>query len=718
MEYINALRFFGDNSKIHNSTFEKCNLLNIVSNNFTMLSNSFINSTDDNYQGFVRGNDTKFFDNSVTNNSAGFLLWESDNITIKHNICHNVTGHCFRFVQVNNSVIKNNNFSNKESYHSLFFEDSNNNSISNNHFYNTTRTGDTVYVSGDFNILSENYFENCGLQGYWWQECIQISGDSYRESTGNIVSNNTLINVTGSGIAITSNVNNTIIRDNLILGRTDIKSSDFGILLFMYNDDSTDRFRYSPSDTLIYNNTIRYFSNGVGCDYYGYGNWGFHNVISSNTIVDNDLGIYVWTLYDNNTIENNYIRNIQMTNSSSLGWAGIYIKSEANYWSRNTSITNNTILSHRGPGILIDNSEDLTVKNNKITVQTPKQYAGNGIMVRNSVDVKIKSNVIVTNRSSESMDAGAFLYGGNKIYVANNEIEASIGIEASNIGYSSGIVTEIRNNTVIASNYGIISNRTDVEIVNNTIVGACSDQECKIINFVKVGDFGIFTQESNVISNRNNITYFNEAFAGFLSEFNVSNSYIDYTKIAVKGSNCEIEMYNNTITNAFSSVVNIHKSVYSSVNNNYTNFAKGIDSFNSTVNILKDNFKDGETCLDLHDSEYLLEDSHLQCSNDNILVSYSLQILIADEYGLGSEEHSFEVLNSNDDVNIFAYTRDSGYSGYYVIDVYRLTPDNLEMDYNPFTLKYFNNNVPVVLVKDINYNQTVVGILDTTPPSS
>ena len=127
MEYINALRFFGDNSKIHNSTFEKCNLLNIVSNNFTMLSNSFINSTDDNYQGFIRGNDTKFVDNSVTNNSAGFLLWESDNITIKHNICHNVTGHCFRFVQVNNSVIKNNNFSNKESYHSLFFEDSNNN---------------------------------------------------------------------------------------------------------------------------------------------------------------------------------------------------------------------------------------------------------------------------------------------------------------------------------------------------------------------------------------------------------------------------------------------------------------------------------------------------------------------------------------------------------------------------------------------------------------
>ena len=120
-------------------------------------------------------------------------MWESDNITIKHNICHNVTGDCFRFVQVNNSVIKNNNFSNKESYHSLFFEDSMITSISNNHFYNTTRTGDTVYVSGDFNILSENYFENCGLQGYWWQECIQISGDSYRESRGNIVSNNTLL---------------------------------------------------------------------------------------------------------------------------------------------------------------------------------------------------------------------------------------------------------------------------------------------------------------------------------------------------------------------------------------------------------------------------------------------------------------------------------------------------------------------------------------------
>ena len=48
---------------------------------------------------------------------------------------------------------------------------------------------------------------------------------------------------------------------------------------------------------------------------------GIYNVISSNTIIDNDLGIYVWTLYDNNTIENNYIRNIQMTNSSTrMGW--------------------------------------------------------------------------------------------------------------------------------------------------------------------------------------------------------------------------------------------------------------------------------------------------------------------------------------------------------------------------------------------------------------
>ena len=68
------------------------------------------------------------------------------------------------------------------------------------------------------------------------------------------------------------------------------------------------------------------------------------------------------TLYDNNTIENNYIRNIQMINFIQSLMAGIYIKSSAfNYWARNTSITNNTILSHRGPGILID-SEDLTVQ--------------------------------------------------------------------------------------------------------------------------------------------------------------------------------------------------------------------------------------------------------------------------------------------------------------------------------------------------------------------
>ena len=74
MENIHALRFFGDNSKIHNSTFEKCNLLNIVNVTILRCCLILLSIPLTITNGFIRGNDTKFVDNSVTNNSAGFLV--------------------------------------------------------------------------------------------------------------------------------------------------------------------------------------------------------------------------------------------------------------------------------------------------------------------------------------------------------------------------------------------------------------------------------------------------------------------------------------------------------------------------------------------------------------------------------------------------------------------------------------------------------------------
>ena len=718
LEYINAIRLYGDNSKIHNTTFEKCNVLNIVSNNFTFLSNTFRNSTIEDWLGYIGGNDTTIANNILKDVPAGFVSWDSERILLDNNTCDGLIGSCFRLIGVNNSIISNNIFQNITDWSTLFMTNSDNNTITDNFFYNSTPNGDVFFLSGDNNLIDNNYFHGCGSNGEWWQECLQISQDDNREAYGNRVTNNKFLNVSGSGLALTSNVNNTFVGNNLFEGRGDTRTSDFGILIVMYNGNNNDPYLFAPSDTTIVNNTISNFSYGIGGDYWNYGNWGHNNLFESNYIENTNAGIFIWSLYDDTIIKDNTIHSTHYNNDTAVGWAGIYIKSESSYWARNTTVSNNTIHSERGPGILSDNNQNITITKNIVTVVVPKQWLGNGIMVRESIEVNVTHNKISTNLSSLSTDAGIFIYGGSDILISNNDIEGAIGIEASNVGFSSGTMTDIANNTIRASNYGVISNRTDSNIVNNTIVGLCADSSCKLLNFDKVSRYGIFTQESVLNTEKNNITYFYESFAGFLSEFNITDTYIAHTQIGVKGNNSEIELYNSTITNSFYSSVFLYKSDYESIANNFTNFDKGIYSLNSTLSVNNDDFTDGDICLDLIDSEYNFGSNLFDCRINNLIVRYNVQVKIADESDQGFEDYQFEIYNSKNDRVVNKFTGSSGYSNYYLLDIYKLNSEGLEINYNPFSLIYLNNKVEVTLTKNINYNQTLLGLLDTTPPVS
>ncbi len=717
LEYINAIRLFGDNSKIHNTTFEKCNVLNIVSNNFTFLSNTFTNSTIENWLGYIGGNDTTIANNVLKDVPAGFVSWDSERIFLDNNTCDGLIASCFRLIGINNSTISNNNFQNITDWTTVIITDSNNNTITDNFFHNSTPNGDTFFLTGDNNLIDNNYFYGCGANGEWWQECIQISQDDNREAYGNRVTNNKFLNVSGSGIAVTANVNNTIISNNIFEGRGDTGTSDYGIMLVMYNGNN-DPYLFAPSDTTVVNNTIRNFSYGIGGDYWNYGDWGHNNLFKSNYIENTNAGIFIWSLYDDTVIKDNSIHATHYSNDTAVGWVGIYIKSESSFWARNTTVSNNTIYSDRGPGILSDNNQNITITKNIVTVVVPKQWLGNAIMARESIEVNVTHNKISTNMSSLSTDAGIFIYGGSDIFISNNEIDGAIGIEASNVGFSSGTLTDIANNTIRASNYGIISNRTDSNIINNTIIGLCDDSSCKLLNFDKVSKYGIFTQESVLNTEKNNITFFYESFAGFLSEFNITDTYIAHTQIGVKGNNSDVELYNSTITNSFYSSVFLYKSGYESVANNFTNFDKGIYSLNSTLSISNDDFTDGDVCLDLIDSEYNFDSNLFDCRIDNLIIRYNIQVKIADESGQGFEDYQFEIHNSKNDKIIDEFTGSSGYSNYYLLDVYKLNSEGLEINYNPFSLIYLNNEVEVIHTKNISYNQTLLGLLDTTPPVS
>jgi len=722
-ENIYALRIYGNDTYIRNSTFNNSGFIVSTGDNTVFSNNTMLNSWTFWELVIPYGNNALITDNNLSNGSAGFGLFRSENSIVRNNICNNYVGYCLRLDNTNNTLVSGNFFSNKTSYATLIIDESNNNTIEKNIFFNTSGGDDTVRINGNFNTVKDNYFEKCGYTGNWYHTCIELCPYCFGSTEVIIMNNitsNTFVN-SSSAVTLLSNVENTLISGNEILGPEISRPNLAGFFPMRYPSTWDGNYTKAPSNNTFENNIIENVGIGISFDFYGtpFGPAGYGNIVRNNTMNNVDIGIQVWSLYENMTIENNTIHTTNYGSSffDSGGNAGIYLKASSTTPNLvNMTLANNTITSQIGIGIITDYTDGLYVRNNHIETFSGSDAFGNGIMCRNSFDAIFDNNTIHTNISKDSAAAGIFVYSGMDIIISNNSILAPVGMEISAYGQATDYI-EINHNTVETISYGIISNRSFARLTGNEIIGICNFPSCEVVNFNEVSNYGIFSSDSKMKITDNDISKFYEFFASYISDYNLTNNTFNYGHVGVKSNNSEGEIYSNNFTN-ITTINFLYKSEVSIIANSYTNFDKGIYSFNSTVSFSRNIIQNGDFCSEFIDSDY--EESHniLVCRDNNILVSYTVAVRIANEDNEGSYNHPFQIYNSQGEQVINDNTRLSGDAGYYILEVYELTSEDISRTYNPFILHYTYNDILVKYERNISYNQTILGVLDTTAPIS
>ncbi len=722
-ENIYALRIYGNDTYIRNSTFNNSGFIVSTGDNTVFTNNTMTNSWTFWELVIPYGENALIAGNSLNNGSAGFGLYNSDNNIVRDNVCNNYVGYCLRLDNTNNTLVSNNFFSNKTSYASLIIDQGNNNVIEENIFFNTSGGDDTVRINGNFNTVRDNYFEKCGYNGNWYNTCIELCPYCFGHTSVilmNNITNNKFVN-SSSGITLLSNVEYTNVIGNQFLGPEISRPNLAGIFPLRYPATYGGNYTKAPSNNTFENNFITNVGIGISFDFYGspFGPGGYGNIVRNNTITNVDIGIQVWSLYENLTIHNNTINSTDYGSSffDSSGRAGIYLKSSSTTPNLvNMTITNNTVHSDVGIGLITDYVDGLHVKYNEITTYSASNAFGNGIMSRNSIDIIIANNVIVTNISEDSAAAGIFVYSGIDINISNNSITSAVGIEISTYSQSTNYI-DVTHNTIQSVGYGIISNGSFANLANNRIIGICNFSYCDVVNFEEVSKYGIFSSESTVLISDNEVTKYYELFASYISNYNVTNNTFNFGHIGIKSNNSEGSLYLNNFTN-ITTINSLHKSSLTIIANDYKNFDKGIYSFNSTVNFKQNTMQNGDLCSEFIDSDYLESLNTFNCRDNNILVSYTIAVRIANENDEGSYNHPFQIYNSQGELIISDNTRIGGDAGYYILQVYKLNSDEVSIFYNPFELHYTNNDILVEYKRNITYNQTLLGILDTTPPVS
>jgi len=723
LENIYALRIYGNDTYIRNNTIDNSGFI-VSTGDSTIFSNNTITNSWTFWDLVIPyGDNALISDNLLSDGYAGFGIFRSENSLIKNNICDNYDGYCLRLDNSNNTLVTENVFSNKSTYASLIIDESNSNMIESNIFFNTSGGDDTIRINGNFNTIKDNYFEKCGYTGNWYNTCIELCpyclGNTEVILMNNITGN-TFVN-SSSAATLLSNVEYSNVSGNVVIGPEISRSNLAGFFPMRYPATSEGNYTKAPSNNTFENNLIENVGIGISFDFYGqaFGPAGYGNVVRNNTINNVDIGIQIWALYENMTIENNTINSTDYGSSffDSAGKAGIYLKAFSTTPTLvNFTIVNNTISSVKGIGIIADYTEGLIIKNNHITTFSGLDGAGNGIICKQAWDAILEENIIITNITKDSAAAGIFIYLGQEILIANNSIKASVGMEISSYEQATEYINIIHN-TVETVNYGIISNRSYSMLTDNNIIGICDYSSCDVVNFNEVSKYGIFSQESTMIIRNNNLHNFYEFFASYISDYNLTNNTFNYGHIGIKSNNSEGSLYTNNFTN-ITTINFLYKSELDMLENYYSNFDTGIYSFNSTVNFHKNTITDGELCAEFIDSDYNELENILNCRNNNIIVSYTVAIRIANENDEGSYNHPFQIYDSEGNLIIEGNTRINGNTGYYILEVYKLTSEGVSREFNPFKLHYSNNDVLVIYERNITYNQTILGLLDTTAPVS
>ena len=124
-------------------------------------------------------------------------------------------------------------------------------------------------------------------------------------------------------------------------------------------------------------------------------------------------------------------------------------------------------------------------------------------------------------------------------------------------------------------------------------------------------------------------------------------------------------------------MLSLFKSELNLINNNLTFFETGIHSFNSSLDLQRNVFTNGDLCAEFIDSDFIENNNNFECRNNNIRVSYTILVRIAYEMNEGSYNHPFKIYNSQGTLVIDDNTRLNGDAGYYVLEVYRLTSEDI-----------------------------------------
>ena len=708
---IQTIIFTGAGSYVKNSTFDETGIINAVLDNFIFSNNSLENSVTRNSLPFELGHvgDHSIFEDNIFENGTGGLAILGNFTIVNNNTFKNYDNRggestLLLFNSTTNTTVSNNLFQNLSRIHSIYLQTSDDNLIKNNSFISAGGFWHTIIDrSGYRNIYSDNYFEDCDRNNNsvpWYQTCIVFFYWTYPtdyRGGEHLVENNTF-NGYKSAVRFNSyQDNNTIINNKLDRGA-------HGIGLWTWPQGTT-----SPSGNLISNNTINNTYYPIALDYFNWGDVGIDNNITFNYITNTGgRAITVWSTYANFTISNNYIYNSTI---------GIWVYDDAYGGIANGYIYDNELVQIKYNGIQVAASwgstfaiDNIHINNNHIDTE------GNGIYARDVDNGYFANNTISGNLSHGSQGAGIVGYSSPELIIINNTISSAIGVEVGGISDAS-LITVIESNEISVSAIGVLSNRTFTKVIDNYITGSCSHEKCPILYLQDVASTGIFSQEGNIVIEENRITKFKESVTILLADFVIEDNNIDFSEFGITANNSEGDILSNIFTNN-SKALSSSISIIDIRGNDFSDFEKAVYAFNSTILIEDNFFSDGDFCIDLIDSDYELITNDYNCRDMDYQVRYNIQIHISNENGKGSEDHLFEIFDAEDNLVVDSLTDEEGFSSYFQLDIIRKLAGNDIALFNPFKIIYENNNVPVVVYKNISFNHTIDLLLDTQPPTT
>ena len=705
-----AIRLFGKGGKIENTHFSNIGYVNMVGND-TFFSNNLISNSWSAYDFVGSGMNIAVRNNTFDNGTNGLHLWsckpcgwltneaviennnflnynqpawgdsvtlqisDGNNHTVKHNTFKNISNHAFRFNAVNDTVFTNNTFEKTGlNAHTGVVKAGFRNDFNNNSFISIRHEWSPWFVSG----ILFMYDTPSNL----WGGDHNIADNSFHDFA--------------SGIRFASYQNNVTVKNNTF------EKGFHAVGLWTWPDAATT----AASGITISKNTINNTNYPIALDYHYGGNAGFDNLIISNKITNTaNRAIVVWSTYKNFTIMDNYIENAT---------EGVWIFD--NLWGQisNGIVTENILKNITGNGISAYTSSTQTMENIQITNNYIHSKNGAGIFFRDVNKGYIANNTILTNLSRESQLTGILGYFIPDTIIKNNSVTSAVGIEVGGF-VSSVLPIVIDGNNLNVNDYGIISNRTYTKIINNNVTGFCEHDRCNILYLQKVAAVGIFSQEGEVDVINNNISNFEESVTILLAEFKIEDNRINFSEFGIIANNSYGELKTNTITNT-TAALSSHLSTIDINGNLFRDFEEAIYSLNSSLQIEDNFFSDGDSCIELIDSDYEIITNDLQCRNIEYQVRYNIRLHITDESGVETEDHAFEIFNSEGDVIIDSLTSVYGLSNFFQVDTIRKNSGENIVNFNPFKIVYENNNVPVIVHKNITFNHTIELVLDTRAP--